>query len=331
MRTVFKVAIGAAVSLLLVVLTPPLAFAGVRVLKVDLGSAYRTDEFNWNISGFFDHDRPINVLSELSWEDLDIFQIETGARLVLDSAYFSVPLVLQGRFDYGWILSGKNQDSDFAGPDRTLEFSRSNNGADGGNVLDLSLGTGPQFRGPGNLRFTLLAGYSFHRQTLMVTDGYQTLSKQVDTPSGLVVPPPVGPIPGLNSRYRANWRGPWLGVNLDAVFATGFSLATAFQYHFVDYYAEATWNLRTQGAYALAQPKSFEHEGSGRGLVFSVRGNYQWSAAWGLFLQGVYEDWQVEKGTDRIFLASGNVGVSRLNQVNWRSRSILLGATFRFF
>ncbi len=43
---------------------------------------------------------------------------------------------------YSWIFDGENQNSDYAGDDRMLEFSRSNNNSDEGNMLDASFGIG---------------------------------------------------------------------------------------------------------------------------------------------------------------------------------------------
>lgn len=43
---------------------------------------------------------------------------------------------------YIWIFDGVNQASGYAGDDRTLEFSRSNNNSDEGNMLDASFRIG---------------------------------------------------------------------------------------------------------------------------------------------------------------------------------------------
>lgn len=331
MKNGFKAVVGAAVFFVCLGLAVPEVHAGVRSLRTDLSSGYRNDDFTWNIGGYLDPSKEVNVLSELAWKDLEIFQVKTSGQSVFTWSPLPFPIYLQGTFDYGWILHGDNRDSDFAGPNRTQEFSRSNNKADGDDVFDLSIGAGPQFVLPAHFTVTPLAGYSFSRQELTLTDGYQSISQQVDTSSGTVMPPPVGPLPGLDSRYRANWWGPWLGMNLDYPLSKKLSMSGGFQYHFADYYADATWNLRNEGAFALAQPKSFEHEGSGYGLLFSFRGNYRLSSRWTFSLQATYQEWKVAKGTDRIFLADGKVGVSPLNEVNWRSRSVMLGATYRFF
>ena len=128
-----------------------------------LSLGYRVDDLDWNISGDINGNNP-NILSELSWDDLESFQIRARADILLLQRIY-----MRGVFGYGWIFDGKVQDSDFSGNNRTLEFSRSNNSADDGDLLDASIGAGYQFS------FALdsfesgiipLVGYSYHEQNL---------------------------------------------------------------------------------------------------------------------------------------------------------------------
>ncbi|NIQ93167.1 MAG: TonB-dependent receptor, partial [Desulfuromonadales bacterium] len=82
-----------------------------------------------------------NILSELTWDDLRSFQLAAETEMVR-SLRPRVSTVLMGRTSYGWIVSGENQDSDYAGDNRTLEWSRSNNDAGNGHVFDLEGGVG---------------------------------------------------------------------------------------------------------------------------------------------------------------------------------------------
>ena len=100
-------------------------------------TGYRRDEFRWNKAGL--GGQP-NILSELTWEDLDIATVNLGATL-----YTKENWLVNFDFLYGEIYDGKNQDSDYFGNNRTQEFSRSNNGADEGSVMDLSIGIGKRY------------------------------------------------------------------------------------------------------------------------------------------------------------------------------------------
>ena len=135
---------------------------------LEFSGGYRTDNLDWNIAGNVNGTDP-NVLSELTWSDLQIFQIGVGATALINKAIY-----LRGSLSFGWILDGDNQDSDYSGNDRTEEWSRSNNGSDG-NVSDASLGLGYQLKlASGRFRLTPLVGYSYSAQYLNIKDGVQT-------------------------------------------------------------------------------------------------------------------------------------------------------------
>ncbi|MEJ2314994.1 MAG: hypothetical protein P8Y85_09600 [Nitrospirota bacterium] len=150
------------VSIIFVLSLPPAAVAkdgaGYDVgVKYDLGAGYRTDDFDWNIASDITGTQTPNILSELTWSDLNIFQVEAGVKAHVERVY------ARGSLDYGWILDGDNQDSDYLGDNRTLEFSRSNNDAGDGNVFDASVGIGYKII-DNKLMVAPLVGYSYHNQ-----------------------------------------------------------------------------------------------------------------------------------------------------------------------
>ncbi len=274
--------------------------------SIDAG--YRTDSIDWNIAGNINGGSP-NILSELTWEGLDIFQLKATGRVLIYRG-----LLLRGSFGYGWIYDGSNRDSDYSGDDRTLEFSRSVNNSDDGRVLDASIGLGYMFifrDRYGIIAITPLAGYSQSEQNLTITDGFQVI-------------PPTGAFPGLDSTYDTRWRGPWAGVEVLFEF-TESSLTALFEYHLADYYAEADWNLRTD----FAHPKSFEHEADGSGIVLALDWNYDFSERFSIKAGIDYQRWSTEHGIDRTFFATGAIVETRLNEVNWRSTTLSAGIVLR--
>lgn len=297
---------------------------------LQLQSGYRTGRLDWNLAGDRSGGNP-EVLSELEWEDLDIFQVKAAGKVLLGPA--SMPrlsLCLKGSAAYGWITDGSNRDSDYAGDNRTLEYSRSENSGDEGNVIDLAVALGPQFHFLQNkLAVALLAGWSYHEQNLKITDGEQTVSDPALVGSldpDLPLPQPTGPIYGLDSSYDARWWGPWLGTDLEYRITPRLSAHGSFEYHFAQYEAEADWNLRTD----LAHPVSFRHDDHGRGIVFSAEAEYRIAANWSLNLNYTFEDWKTENGIHRIYEASGASGSTRLNEVHWESHALMVGIGCRF-
>ena len=284
--------------------------------QFDIEGGYRVDNLVWNIAGDISGCCP-NILSELTWDDLYSYQLKSKAKMVFNDA-----LVVDGVADYGFILDGDNQDSDYLGNDRTLEFSRSNNNAEDGNVLDFTGGLGYRFHFWGSdaqssfavdeAWVTPLGGYSYHEQNLTITDGLQTI-------------PPTGSFPGLNSSYETEWKGPWVGFEVDGRIEKVRAMFR-FEYHWADYLAEANWNLRDD----FAHPKSFEHIADGTGVVFTFQGAYDINDHWSISLTGDIQDWETDPGIDRTFFSDGTVIDTRLNVVEWNSFDVMFGTTYRF-
>lgn len=300
-------------------------------IDFSLKAGCRVDQFDWNIAGNNAGTDP-NILSELTWEDLEIYQVQLESRLAAGNRQRDGYLYhLRGMLGWGKITDGSNQDSDYAGDNRTLEFSRSNNAADDGSVFDFSVGGGLEFSGQ-NERWTLIpvAGFSYHEQNLQITDGYQTVSDRIIADDffgpGQITMPPLGPFEGLDSRYDSEWYGPWLGLELIFQPVDRWQLSGIFEHHWVDYEGEANWNLRQN----LAHPVSFSHWADGTGLVFGLELSGKLSKSWSCDLAATYQDWQTDAGTDITYLANGTTAGTRVNEVNWESFSVMAGLTRRF-
>lgn len=284
-------------------------------VKMIFNAGYRRDDLNWNIAGDASGNNP-NVLSGLTWNDLESFQIKFQGGLVIPHI-----IALRGHADYAWIFDGQNQDSDYLGDNRTYEFSRSNNNADDGSVWDASLGIGYPFRTSGTViaTFTPLAGYSQHEQNLKATDGYQTI-------------PPTGSFSGLDSSYDIEWKGPWIGMDMCFRaekfnnFVERFETYFAYEYHWADYHAEADWNLRND----LRHPKSFEHDADGTGWIISAGLNFVLNRRIALNFDFDYQNWSAKDGNDKVYLVDGTTAKTRLNEVNWSSYYLGLGLEVRF-
>ncbi len=279
-----------------------------------LSTGYRVDDLDWNIAGDINGNNP-NIISELEWEGLESFQLKIANKTVLNQLF-----LLRGSLAYGWIFDGENQDSDYAGDDRTFEFSRSNNNSDKGNMLDASFGLGWQFSfGRSDFVMAPVIGYSYHEQNLTMTDGYQTI-------------PPSGPFPGLDSTYETEWKGPFIG--LDFTFRTDeknkitpeIETFITIEYHWADFYAEADWNLRTD----FAHPKSYEHEADGHGFILNTGLKFIFNYHWLLNINLDYQNWSTDPGIIRFFNADGTTPKQRLNEVNWTSYAIMAGIEYHF-
>jgi len=304
-----------------------------RKFETDLtfSAGYRQDNLDWNIAGYLMPDYYVNVLSELTWDDLESYQVKFQGSLIIPNL-----IALRGIADYGWIFDGDNQDSDYAGDDRTIEYLRSNNSADDGDVWDVSLAIGYPFRTGRKViaTFTPLVGYSHHEQNLNMTDGFNTISVSVIIPPYVINSPPqsLGSFSGLDSSYESEWKGPWIGFDLNfrapeiKTFAHRFETFISYEYHWADYEAKANWNLRND----FKHPKSFTHDADGNGWIFRTGFNLILHRNIALNFNYEYQDWSTDSGTDKIFFADGTTAKTRLNEVNWTSYSLGLGVSVRF-
>jgi outer membrane autotransporter protein len=305
---------------LIILATSPAAMAesGTRsALETEfiVTGGYRNDELDWNIAGDINGNNP-NVVSELTWDDLESYQLKFQGGLVWPNL-----IAVRGSLAYGWLFDGKNQDSDYLGDNRTFEFSRSNNTTDEDEVWDASLAVGYPARFGRTVIATVtpLVGYSHHEQQLNISDGYQTI-------------PSVGPFEGLDSSYDTKWKGPWIGIDMHfkaaeiKSFAHRFETYLTYEYHWADFEAEANWNLRDD----LAHPKSFSHDTNGNGFVIGAGINYRLTQHWALNFNFDYQDWSTDSGTIKFFLADGTTHKQQLNEVNWTSYAFMMGLSLRF-
>ncbi len=291
------------IALAIVFLLTQTAVAGTEA-SFELGAAYRSDKLNWNIASNLSGTATPNILSELTWDNLGIVQLDTGMATELNRIVFRVDA------DYGWIVSGNNQDSDFNGNNRTLEFSRSNNDGGAGNVWDVSTAVG--YRLGDDYFLTPLAGWAIHRQNLRIRDGFQTI-------------PATGAFAGLNSSYDAQWTAPWLGFDA-GMDMDGTRIKINFAYNFTTYSAEANWNLRSD----FAHPVSFRHDATGYGIDIGADVAQKMSDAWSLDAGFKYRKYKADNGTDTTFFSAGGSSATRLNEVNWESLSGSIDAILAF-
>ena len=289
-------------------------------IELGLQGGYRQDALDWSIAG------SVDVLSELEWKALEIYQLQLTAALVGEPLRFGPRLAGRALLGAGVIVAGENRDSDYAGNGRTLEFSRSNNDAGDGRIIDLSLGGGVQFEPSAGLHLTPLLGYSHHEQQLVLQDGVQTLSQPQLVPHFPFSPPALGPLRGLDSRYDARWYGPWIGCDLSYQPSARWQLTGTAELHWGEMQAEADWNLRPD----FAHPVSFRQRADAYGLMLGAGGRYALDRHWSLVLAGRYSDWSTDSGLDQIAFADGSVGVTRLNEVHWTSLALQAGVVYRF-
>lgn len=280
----------------------------------DVSVGERKDKVNWNFAGDMDGENP-NVQSELKWTDLKIYEVRLNGKSDINDKSF-----VEGSVGYGWIHGGHNQDSDYMGNNRTEMYSRSENNAGNGHVVDGSIGYGYYINKQEKSKIALVAGYSVNKQSLTMTDGDQTYSDFYYQTQ------PIGPFSGLNSTFNTRWHGPYIGLSFEKQASEKLKILTRFEYHFTKYHAEGNWNLSS----AYAHPKSIEQSASGYGTVFSIGTEYQMNEEWALNAKMNFSRFKSKNGLHKAFAADGTTGETRLNEAKWDSRAINLSVTKNF-
>lgn len=301
------------VALIIQMVTAPAYAEGGVTFEV----GHRSDDFYWNIA---DSDGNPDVLSELAWTLDEMRELRVKGDVSL------------GNWQLAWhgaratVEEGNNQDSDYLGNGRTLEFSRSNNKG-GGAANDVGIRLGYRFSAnlpaaPAFVEVIPSIGYTQMRQYLTMTDGCQTIPNPDPRTS-------CTPFANLQSTYDTEWEALVVGVEMSfGLRASPLSLHLRVE-HFAEaeYQATANWNLRQN----LQHPISFTQHAEAVGTKGSIGLEYVLSGPAVVTLTYVKLEMTTDAGTDTTFLSNGQVESTRLNEVDWTSDAILLGIGVRLY
>jgi hypothetical protein len=288
------------------------SFGYSKNIRLDTRSGYRKGNLNWSIAA---PDYSPNILSELQYDNLTIYEAGFDAKAVVNKLYSKASI------SFGKIAEGKGTDSDYQENDRNSVYSQSESSLSD-EIQDMSIGLGYQLDFFKN-RFLIAPhfGLSYHTQKIRQTNGVQTISS-----SGDLISPSREGISGLNSTYEANWRTLFVGFDLDFEIIYQIHMISSIEYHTASFEAYADWNLRDD----FSHPVSFMHEAEGQGRIINVGINRMFAERWLIGLMYGWQEWKTDPGTDTLFWSGGGATRSTLNEVNWESRSVNLSIGYNF-
>ena len=282
------------------------------------GMGQREGELRWNIASDASGNKTPNILSELTFADLSIFEIQGGADIRFNRGLLK-NFRIEGNIKSGTNSDGLVTDSDYDGDNRTDEYSRSESSPDGSTTFDGKLIIGYEMRLNDRIIITPLIGYRYNQQSLKMKEGEQILDTRTVALS-------LGPFSSpLNSSYEAEWNSAIFG--LDTQYRTqNHQLSFRLEFTLSDYYAEANWNLRSD----FAHPKSFAHWARGTGHNIEFRYQYNVSPSFYLWMSYRLEDWTTNEGDDVVYFSDGTKAGTQLNEVVWESTAKSAGFSLRF-
>lgn len=286
-------------------------------LSVHTGMGADTSTLQWSIAADPTGKTGPNVLSELTYRDVTFTVFNASAELRIYRGWLQGSSIF---LDYrtGQGTGGEVQDSDYNGNNRTQEYSRSLSSAKDSTLNSLELGIAHPVQMTASTWLVPAVAFARHQQNMVMTDGQQT----VDTYN----PSNLGAFRGtLNSTYTSEWTGAWAGMSWE--YKTRYhQLALGYKHYWMNYHAEADWNLRSD----FAHPKSFEHWAVGGGSKFDVRYALHLSPAFSVNLSWYRLDWGTGTGEDKVYFANGTTGGSQLNEVTLESTGYNLGLQLLF-
>ena len=281
-------------------------------------TSQRKAELRWNIASDASGSKTPNILSELTFADLSLSEVQAGVDVTFNYGRFK-DFTVEASIKAGNNSGGMVTDSDYDGDDRTDEYSRSESNPEGSTTIDGKLLLGYQIQWSNNIFVTSLVGYSFNQQSLRMKEGVQILDTRAAALS-------LGPFSSsLNSRYEATWNSAVLGI--DAQYrGQKHQLGLRWEFFLSDYYAEANWNLRSD----FAHPKSFSHWAQGNGNNIEVSYQYNVTAFFSLWASFRIENWETNEGDDVVYFSDGTKAGTQLNEVIWESSTSTAGFSLNF-
>lgn len=259
-------------------------------------------KLHFSISGDMDGKNP-NILSELKWEQ--IRGVELGATVEI---VFLNKLVLNLSYRHSSAYSGRVFDRDYANDNRQNIY----------NDLELSSHIGQMQKldvSPGFLMIKTSAfsgaiglNYSQSGKRYYLLDFED--SNEFDN--------------RLNSYYHTNWSS--YGIYLLGIYSINEnnSLSLRCRGSLSEYRAKANWNLVEE----FKKPISFIHKGRGYSGEFELKYSYALTRNLKINAQFFYLTDMLNDGTDQLFLKSGTVEKTKLNEVRSMMLSSSLGFSF---
>jgi len=317
----------------------------------------RQNTFDWNIASDETGAATPNILSELTWRDLTILEVEGEVRHEepLDIYKLKGGLHLEAKLKLGYPITGENQDSDYFGDNRTQEFSRTIGDADGGYAVGAKAAVGYKMyltgapgkrardirrskvplTASGRLRrlkhyreslddatpvvtLTPLLGYTVDQQDYRMKNNTQ----RSDSGFG-----PLGPIGAedFDWHYLANWYGPFIGLETE-IKGRKNAVKLRGEYQNLDFYGEGFWRGRGD----FRQDPSYRHEVDADGILLNAEYAYALGEDYALIIDGEYHARDGTGGIDRTYFVDNSTSTIRLNEVNDQSYGLHAGVRYNW-
>ncbi len=276
-------------------------FAQEPVVSVDVTTGYERQGFRWSIAGNSAGENP-NVYSELKWRGVS--GISGGVELQW-KVWRRWRLFANGSRVF--TRSGVLGDTDYGLDNRHDVLYHEQFAVNGGYSEAGAVGAGYCLLDRAGFRLVPFAGFTISKQYFPIVE------------TG-------GPFTGLNSNYLGKWLGLLVKVEGEWRPAKRWRVCGEIVYNQVVYRGVADWNLIGD----FNHPVSFRHRADGYGVEGKLRVGYAVGRRLELLLAGNYFDWETGRGIDILYLKTGAVQQTQLNEVVRDGVGVRAGVEWRF-
>lgn len=259
-------------------------------LSLEAGTTYNTNNFNWSIAGNLEGSFP-NILSELKFNKI------TSLGYYLKSNYTPLAyLKFFSFFQQNKVINGNGSDIDYKDDNRTNPTFENNFISNKGDFVSFKGGIGTPIRLSTKINITPALFYCLTKQKFYI------LSNEIQD---------------LRSIYKANMQGVEISMKGNIQLNKIIYSSLILNYHFVNYKAEANWNLID----IFQHPLSFSHISNGTGFGVNALLGCNMSKMFSIIVSGSLNTTTIRKGTDITYLITENEILTQFNG----AKSILYG------
>jgi hypothetical protein len=266
-------------------------------IEISFVPKYLHQDFKWSIAGNLQGSSP-NIYSELTWHNLQAGSVDIMVKWNFINRFIASA-------DMSWALNidGHASDIDYNDDNRNNPTFVAHVLSRKGNAIATNAALGYQIINSRFFRLTGFLGFEIHRQFYHLSDDF-----------------------ALNSSYKAQWSGPFIAFEPQFLIAEICKIDLNLSYYQVDYSATANWNLIEE----FQHPVSFKHAAYGFGIETGIGLRFPITQFFDIYTAATYGHWSTGKGIDTLYLRSGEVRKTQLNDVTRLSWTLGIGASFFF-
>lgn len=270
------------IILLLLLFFQSLNFYAQKELTLETGTIFNVSNLDWSIAGNLEGSSP-NILSELKFNKI------TSLGYYFKGDYVPVAyLKFSAFFQQNKVIKGNGSDIDYKDDDRTNPIFEKKFRSNKGDFTLFKGGIGTPIHLSTKITITPSVFYYLTKQKFYI------LSNELQK---------------LRSTYNANMKGVEVSVEGNLQLNKIIYSSLTFSYHFVNYKAEADWNLID----IFKHPLSFSHDSKGSGVEVNTILGGRINKVFSIIANGFLNTTTIRKGTDTSYLITGNEVVTQFN------------------